>query len=419
MVGAGVLTTAGYPAAAVGSHAATLALWALGGAIALCGALTLAELAASIPEAGGEYPILAAAYGSLAAFCSGWVSLLLGFAAPIAASAVALARALGLAGRGGSWGAAGAILGLAAVHATGRGGASRVQGAITAATVLVLSVFVALGLAASRGRWANLDDLPAPSWGLCKSSMFALVFISYAYTGWNGAAYLAGEVRDPGRALPRAIGLGTAAVVLLYLGLNLVYALAIPAPELSAMAARSPESLGSIAELSASRLFGDRARVPMAWASAAILLASLSALLLTGPRVAYAMAAAGQLPPGIGRLSARGGVPARATLLLAALSASMALTGAFEALVVVSGVGLALFSMLTVGAIFVLRRKNMPRPFRVPLYPLTPLVYLASASGLLVGAFAERPGESAVAVLVVAAGVPAYHLAGRPGSARG
>ena len=154
-------------------------------------------------------------------------------------------------------------------------------------------------------------------------------------------------------------------------------------------------------------------------ASATILLGSLSALLLTGPRVAYAMAAAGQLPAGIAVLSGRGGVPARATLLVAGLSAAMALTGAFEALVVVSGVGLALFSMLTVGAVFVLRRRDLPRPFRVPLYPLTPLIYLVAAVGLMVGAFAERPWESALAVLAVGAGVPAYHLAGRPGSGRG
>ena len=419
MVGAGVLTTSGYAAAAVGSHALTLGLWALGGLVALCGALTLAELSTTVPEAGGEYAILAAAYGPLAAFCSGWVSLLLGFSAPIGATAVAFARAVSATGSEERWWAVAAIVALAAVHAAGRGGASRVQGAVTAATVAALSVFVGLGLVAGRGRWAGLLDLPTPTWGVARASMFALVYMSYAYTGWNGAAYLAGEIHDPARRLPAAIGLGTAAVVLLYLGVNLVYALAIPAGELSAMSARDPVSVAPIAELSAACLFGSRARIPTAVASATILLGSLSALLLTGPRVAYAMAAAGQLPAGIAVLSGRGGVPARATLLVAGLSAAMALTGAFEALVVVSGVGLALFSMLTVGAVFVLRRRDLPRPFCVPLYPLTPLIYLVAAVGLMVGAFAERPWESALAVLAVGAGVPAYHLAGRPGSGRG
>jgi basic amino acid/polyamine antiporter, APA family len=417
MVGGGVLTTSGLTVAEVESNALMLVLWAVGGGIALCGALTLAELSAALPKSGGEYVILAEAYGPLAAFLAGWVSLLLGFAAPIAATAWAAAGYLlsllalppGPVTR---VVATAAIVALAAVHATGRGRAAWMQGAVTAATILLMGLFVAAGLAVGWGHRAQLADFPRPGRPVALNAMFSLVYIAYAYTGWNGAAYLAGEVADP-RRLPRAILMGTALVVGLYLGLNLVYALALPAEEVVALRRRGgDDAVIPIAELAAARLLGPTWAGRVAVASGLVLLASLSALELTGPRIAFAMARAGQLPAVAGRLSGPGRTPAVATALLAAGSLVLLWTGRFEQLIVLSGVGLSLFSLLTIAAVFVLRRSrpDLPRPFLTPLYPALPAAYLAATAALIGAAFLHTPETSILALLTILAGVPVYAL---------
>jgi APA family basic amino acid/polyamine antiporter len=430
MVGSGVLTTSGFTVLEVGSNALMVALWVAGGAVALCGALTLAELSASVPRAGGEYAILAEAYGPLPAFLAGWVSLLVGFAAPIAATASAAASYL--LSPSGPWPdsvgravASLAIVAFAVVHATGRAGAARTQGAITTATVATLALFVVAGLAAGRGRVANLLDLPTPRPGLAVDLLFSLVYVAYAYTGWNGASYLAAEVTDV-RSLPRAIVIGTALVVGLYAGLNAVYALALPAEEVRALAeAEGKSAVEPIALVAAGRLFGPRAAAGMSAGFGVMLLASLSALVLTGPRIAYAMARAGQLPAIVGRLSGRGRTPAVATAMLAAGALALLWTGSFERLVVFSGVGLALFSLLTIGAVFVLRRRpDLPRPFRTPGYPLVPMIYLAATLALVAAAFRKDPVTSGLALAGILAGVPLYAVCvgagrGRKGTGAG
>ena len=265
MVGTGVLTTSGYAVLGVESNALVLVLWGVGGLIALAGALTLAELSAMLPKSGGEYVILHEAYGPAAAFLAGWVSLLLGFAAPIAATASA-AAAYGLA----AWGihdrvaitalASVAIVVFAAVNAAGNAHASRVQGGITILKVAMMAAFIAAGIAAAGPSrfdalqdWSRWHQAGAPSgrawrpWSIC----------AYAYTGWNAASYLAGEIRDPGRSLPLAILGGTTLVVLLYLGMNLVYALALPVDAVLEIARVSGrDAVEPIAELAAAELFG-------------------------------------------------------------------------------------------------------------------------------------------------------------------
>ena len=229
MVGVGVLTTSGYTVAAVGSNQLMLGLWLVGGVVALCGALTVAELAAALPASGGDYVYLHAAYGPAVAFLSGWVSFLIGFAAPIAAAAFAAASyllaPLGLHGatvRNAHLGIATlAILVFGVIHTSGRRSTTWVHSALTLFKVGVLVTFLVAGLAAGWRRGVNLSDQPPLDLRVATAMMFSLVYISYAYTGWNAASYLAGEIGDPGRRLPRSILFGTAGVILLYLGLNL------------------------------------------------------------------------------------------------------------------------------------------------------------------------------------------------------
>jgi basic amino acid/polyamine antiporter, APA family len=421
MVGVGVLTTSGYTVAAVGSNQLMLALWVLGGVVAVCGALTLAELAAAIPTAGGDYVYLYMAYGPLAAFLSGWVSLLIGFAAPIALSAFAsasyLLAPLGLEepmARLSRQGLATlAILAMAVVHTSGRKRSTQVHTGITLLKLGFLIVFVVAGLATGWRHADNLLDRPPFDAKLAAAMLFSLVYISYGYTGWNAASYLAGEVNDPGRQLPRAILLGTAGVVVLYFCLNTVYALALPAAEIQRIANRDGfDAVAPIAELAAKRLFGSAIAAPLSVAVGLTLLASLSAYVLTGPRVTYAMAQNGQFPAFAGRLSARSKTPTLATVLQVAWALVLLWTGSFENILIYTGLGLALFSMLSVSSIYVLRwtHPELPRPFRTPGYPVVPAIFLTVTTLLSAGAFIERPWVSLYSLLSILSGVPVYFL---------
>lgn len=426
MVGTGVLTTSGFTVASVHSNALMLALWLLGGLVAVCGALTVAELASSMPASGGEYVYLYQAYGPLPAFLSGWVSFLIGFAAPIAASAFAAASyvlapldlhepTLGLARKGL---ATAAVVVLAVIHTSGRQHTVRAQAAVTLVKLAVLTGLAVAGLAAGWGHRSNLADLPRVDGRLVVSMLFSMVYISYGYTGWNAAAYLADEVRDPGRQLPRAILLGTAAVVVLYMGLNTVYALALPASEVARIVRTEGfEAVAPIAEMASRRLFGPAIAAPLSVAIGLTLFASVSAYVLTGPRVAYAMARAGQFPAIAGRLTPRSQTPGIATALQVGWALVLLWTGHFESIVIYAGVGLALFSMLSVASIFVLRRTrpDLPRPFRTPGYPFVPAFFLAATTALTGAAFAERPLVSLYALLSILAGVPIYYLYRRVG----
>jgi APA family basic amino acid/polyamine antiporter len=417
MVGTGVLTTSGFTVALVGSNQLMLILWVVGGILAVCGALSLAELAAMLPESGGDYVFLREAYGPLAGFLSGWVSFLIGFGGPIAASAAAAGKYLlapaGLeatAGRQAELAVATAVIvGLSLVHCLGRRATIRTQVGMTLVKLVILSGLAVAGLAAGAGRWANLVDRPPLSPELAVAMASSLVYVSYAYTGWNAAAYVAGEVAEPQRWLPRAILLGTGIVTALYLALNVTYALALTAADVRGIVAeRGLDAVAPIAQLTAERLFGPWIAAPLSVAVGLTLLASVSAYVLTGPRVAAAMAAAGQFPAAAGRLSAAG-VPVVATVVQAAWALVLLWTASFEAILLYAGVGLAIFSMLTVAAVFVLRvrRPELPRPFRVPCYPVVPAVYLLG-TGILTAAVAwERPEVAAVSLATVVAGLPA------------
>ena len=424
MVGVGVLTTSGFTVYYVGSNQWMLALWVLGGVVAACGALTLCELTSAIPRTGGDYVYLYEAYGPLVAFLSGWVSFLIGFAAPSASAAFGSAKYLtaplrldpAIAVTAQRALATALVLLFATIHTTGRKRTSQIQGWVTAVKLGLLASLVVAGLVAGRDHTGNLFDRVPLTPDRLLSMMFSLVFISYAYIGWNAASYLAGEFTDPQRQIPRAILLGTLGVIVLYLGLNVVYALALSAADVKAIveAPDNPlkeEAVAPIAELASRRLFGPGWSGPLSFAVGLMLLSSLSAYLLTGPRVIYAMAAAGQFPEAAGRLTARAGTPGVATALQTLVTLAFVWVGSLASLVQYASVGLSIFSMLAVGSVYVLhwRRPDLPRPFRTPGYPVTPAVYLLMTGVLTYAAFKRRPVVSTYALLSILAGVPFYY----------
>lgn len=417
MVGVGILTTSGYILKDTGSGLVLLSLWLAGGLVAMCGAMVVTELATAMPHAGGEYVFIREAYGRRWAFLYGWISLVIGFAAPTAIIAYGAGRYLVE-----PWFAADDpvkalaarvlavlfVLAFTAVHLRGRSVSSRVQSVSTLFKIVVLVVLVVAGFASLRGDYARLvpavPDEPLSWSGLAMS----LVYVLYSYTGWNAATYLAGEVREPSRSLPRATLYGSAAVVGLYLLLNAVYVYALPAGEFRDM---SDDQVEPIAALAAQRLFGQSIAGPLSMAIGVGLLASVSAYVLTGPRVYYAMARDGLFPSAAGRLN-QAGVPVIATVAQSGLTIVLLLSGRFKDILTYAGVGLSISGFFVILAVFVLRsrRPDLPRPFRTPGYPLTPLVFLACTAWMVVFAFREQPFWSAVSVLVIVAGIPAYHI---------
>ena len=423
MVGSGVLTTSGLTVYFVGSNQLMLWLWVVGGVLAICGALTIAELASSLPETGGDYIFLKEAYGPLAAFLSGWVSFLLGFGGPIAVSALASARyfveplQLNEPTKTLSQRAIAtlAILALAYIHTQGRRHGAFVQIGTTIVKWAVLLTLAVFGLVAGWGNWSHLNDRPKIGVNESVAMLYSLVYVSYAYTGWNGAGYIAGEVKRPQKLLPAAILLGTGAVMLLYLALNLAYALALSADDIRMIVeppgqTADPNRVAPIAQIVALRLFGGTWSTILSTAIGLTLLASVSAFVLTGPRVAYAMARAGQFPAIAGKLSDRG-TPGNATWIQVAWSLLLLWSGSLESLLSYSSVGLALISLLTISSVFVLRwrRPDLHRPFRTPGYPFVPAVYLLGTGLLTAAAFQRSPTESSLALGSILLGIPCYY----------
>ena len=371
MVGTGVFTTLGLQAAGVPDGAALLLLWLLGGVIALCGALSYAELAAALPRSGGEYAFLTRIYDPALGTIAGWVSITVGFAAPVALAAMAFGRyAATILPVSPLLLALLAALGSAALHGFDVGLGRRFQVLSTVVKLAVILLFCAAGLLAAPvpGALSPLPDagtagmLLAPAFGL------SLIYVSYAYAGWNAATYVTAEVEAPQRRVPQALIVGTLVVTTLYLLLNWVFLRQVPLAELTGTV-----EVGAVA---AASIFGVEGGRWMSGALSLVLLSSISALVLAGPRVIEEMAGD---RPAMRFLSARNrrGAPARAVWLQQGLAVALILTDSFSAVLAFAGFTLMLFSLLTVLGVLVLRRREagLPRPFRVPLYPLPPLVY--------------------------------------------
>ncbi len=404
MVGTGVFTTSGLLVGVVGSSRAVLAVWVLGGLLALAGAAVYAELGAMIPRVGGEYAYLTRAFSPVVGFVSGFLALVVGFAAPIAAGAAAFGQHLVAAGLPQGGRAAGLILiaAITALHARDVRQAARLQVGITGLTLLALVGLLVAGLFAVMTGATVPPAVPpeaAAPLGSATAGGFALglVIVSYSYFGWNAAAYVAGETDNPQRTLPRALLLGCGLVTLLYVALNAVFLAALPPSAIAGKVA--------IAHLVAGHLFGPDAARALSLLIAVVLAASVSALVMTGPRVYLAMAEDGLFP----RLFAgrnRLGAPTAGVLVQGILALVLYVSAAFDTLLTYVGFTLSACTAATVAAALWLRRKEpaTPRPFRTPGWPLVPLAFLAATVFMIGHAFRERPAESSAGAFTVALG---------------
>jgi len=292
---------------------------------------------------------------------------------------------------------------LTIVHVIGLGPGRVVQNVLAGLKVLALVLLVAFGFTIGQGTTANFSEaagtVTASAWTL------ALIPVMFSYSGWNAAAYVAEEMRDPGRNVPLAMGLGTIVVVVIYVLLNLLYVYALPVASLAAVDVRVVDAV-------ADRLFGSVIAVPLAVASAAMIAASISAMILAGPRVYYAMARDGAFFSAAARVHPTFRTPTTAILAQSLWAGVLVLTGTFDQLVEYTGFAVVLFAGLAVTVLFVLRRRepDAERPFRAWGYPLAPLVFTGASFLIVLNAIWQSPGTSFAGLAIIAAGIPAYFL---------
>ena len=427
MVGGGILTTSGFILRDTGSHTVLLALWVLGGVLALCGTLTLAELSSAMPRVGGEYVYVRRAFGPACGFVYGAATMVLAFAAPIAVIAHATVAYLAAAARGLDRGHAVAtlfeqawftpalasvlIVALSILHILGQRESAWLQGATTLFKLLTLIAIAVLGLCCGEGDVAHFAAGRPLAEQKAGVLAVALIQIAYAYSGWNGAAYLAGEMREPKRNLPLSLISGCVLVTLLYVALNLTYAYALDAREVATLSADEVER---IAETAATRLFGARIGSVLALVVGVGLLASLSAFILTGPRVVFAMALDGLLPGRFGTAHRARGTPVVATVLQGALALLVLWSGEFDAMVTYSGAGMAMLSGIVMLSVFALRRRgDSPGPFATPLFPWPPVLYLAVLAWMIVYAIGTDPWPTLLSIASIALMWPVHGLVAR------
>lgn len=434
VIGGGILFTPPQVAAAVPNAWLFLGVWVAGGVLAFAGAMAYAELAALRPRAGGEYVYLRAAYGRLMAFLSGWTSFVAGFAGAIAASAVVFVLYLdrfvpGVANATPFFTiplpfipmsfsrqtivASLAIWLFAFVHIRGVGPGRIVGNVLTTLKVTALLVFIAVGFSIGTGSSSNLQE--AAGTVTTGGWLFALIPVMFTYSGWNAAAYMAEEIKDPGRNVPRALAMGTIAVIAIYLLLNTLYLYVMPISELGRVQ-------GSVLDIVAERLLGVAAGNIMGVVSIISLAAGINAWTFAGPRVYYAMAKDGVFLPAAARVHQRYKTPAASIIAQALFATLLVLTGSLDKLTTYVGFAITLFAGIAVAAVFVLRVRepHAVRPFKALGYPIAPAVFTLASAAIVGNVFwtdVLRPvmygdpwGPAAAGIAVIAAGLPIYVL---------
>lgn len=410
MIGTGVFTSLGFQLVDIQSVPVLLLLWIVGGIIALCGALCYAELGAALPRSGGEYHYVGTLFHPSLGFVSGWISATIGFAAPTALVAMTFGIYLqsALPAVSPRWAGVLLVTFASLLHVWNRrtsGGAQVVFTTLKVAVILVFTVLSAVYIELPQ----PLPLLPGPGDGsLLLGSAFAisLIYVNYAYTGWNAATYIAGEMAEPAKHLPRVLAAGTFIVMVLYVGLNAVFLYVTPMAEMVGKV-----EIGFIA---ATHVFGQSGGELMSLVLAILLVSTVSAMMLAGPRVLKVIGDDYPVLRWLARVNGHG-VPVIAILTQGGFAILLILTGTFESVLVFTGFTLSLNTLVTVLGVFVLRRRHDPStfPFRMPAWPLPPVVFLALTTWTLVYTLMEKPVEGIMGVGIVVTGLALWTLGQR------
>ena len=419
MIGTGVFTTSGLIMESLSNPAAMLTCWLIGGILALSGALCYGELGAMFPRAGGEYVFLRESIGKPFGFLSGWISLIVGFSAPIAAAAIAFAtyffksmsidqgeKALlaipGLTLTPVTVTGISVIILFSVIHWYSLSFGSKIQNLLTSFKIAVIAAFIILGFTIGNGSIEHFNSNGVHSSLFTGQFATSLIFISFAYSGWNASAYLGSEIKNPSKNIPLSLFWGTMVVTILYLLLNILFIYALPAAEMSGVI--------EVGAKSAISLFGGKTGTLFSLAITVCLMSVISAMIMAGPRVYYAMAIDRVFPRWFGNVSHKHTTPGKAILLQAVISVIMVITSSFNTLLIYIGFTLSLFALLTVTGLVIIRLKNpdIERPYRTFGYPVTPVLFILSSLWIIIYSVIDNPFILIYGGGTIAAGVIIY-----------
>ncbi len=418
MIGAGIFTTSGLLMADLRNPLLMLLLWIIGGIIAFCGAFAYSKLGVAMPHAGGEYLFLSRLYHPMIGFLSGWISFIVGFSAPIAASAIGFSeyftRAFpavltsedsvflltpvvvkkGL--------AIFVIMLFTSVHLRGIEFGARIQNYLTVLKVALVVGLIAIGFAWGQGDISHLTSGEPYTYdfGGWKTMGLSLMWIMFAYSGWNASTYIGSEIRNPSQNIPLSLLIGTGTVILLYFLLNMLFIFAVTPENMSGVISIGGLAMGS--------LFGRSMETVFSLLISFALFSSLSAFIILGPRVYYSMAQDGYFFRFVSDVNPTNNVPSKAILLQSGISIIMVLSGTFDQILTYMGFSLGIFPILAALGVFRLPKlKNDSSKMKGSALPV---IYAIAGTLILILAFFERPLESCIALLTVLAGVPAFFL---------
>jgi APA family basic amino acid/polyamine antiporter len=403
IIGAGIFTTSGLLMQDLKQPIIMLLLWIFGGLLALCGALSYGRLGAAMPEAGGEYIFLAKLYHPLAGFLSGWVSFIVGFSAPIAASSIGFSEYLYRTELFGSASpflikktmAIAIIISFTLIHLKGLELGARVQNYLTILKIALLVALMFFGFTCGKGELNYLlqGDAFHFDFNGWKQLGLSLMWIMFAYSGWNAATYIGAEIKNPKKNLPRSLLLGTSLVMLIYLSLNILYLYAIPPDKI--------QGVISIGGLAAAYLFNPSFEKILSVMIAFALLSSISAFIILGPRVYFAMAKNAHFFKFASEVHPTTHVPAKSIYIQGLIACIMVLSGSFDQILTYMGFSLGIFPIIAIFGVYKLKN---PGSYFIPG------IYISISSLILLLAYLERPVESTIAIITVLIGIPAYRF---------
>ena len=414
MVGTGVFTSLGFQVADIQSVFALMMLWIIGGIASLCGAATYAELGAALPRSGGEYNFLGRIYHPVAGFISGWVSTVIGFAAPIAAVSLAFGKYT-TAALPGTYGpaiqkglACGLVILVTYIHGKNRNASGKFQFGFTAMKVGLILAFCLAAFVLLQDPQPISPMPQSGDWNVITSSAFgvALIYVSYAYTGWNAATYISGELENPQRDLPRVLIFGTGLVMLLYVLLNYVFLYAAQMHEL--------EGQVEIGYIASNHIFGETGGRIAGGMLSLLLISTVSAMTLAGPRALQAIGEDFKALSFLGKIN-KNGIPRNAIYFQSSIALIYILTSSFKTIVVFAGAMLAFNSFLAILGVFVLRYRepDLPRPYKTWGYPIVPLIYLMITAFMLGFVIINEPHKAIFGLCVILFGIVFYAVSKR------
>ena len=414
MIGTGVFTSLGFQLLDIQSGFAILLLWALGGLIAVCGSMTYAELGSALPRSGGEYNFLTEIYHPSAGFISGWISATIGFSAPTALAAITFSTYLLtiFPEINNDWLrkiiACSLIVILAFIHSSNRKSSGGLQMIFTVMKVGVIILFCFGAILFAKNIQPvsfspNSNDISTIFSG---SFAVSLIYVSYAYTGWNAATYLSSEIERPQKYLPLILISGTTIVTVLYILLNFVFLSVAPIEDM-----QGKIEIGFIAAQSA---FGGSVANFTGLVLSLLLISTVSAMTIAGPRVLQVIGEDFKVLNILSR-KRKDGIPSTAIYIQSLIAIIFIMSSSFESILVFAGFTLALNSFVTVIAVFVLRSKQpkLPRPYKTFGYPFTPLIYLALTGWTLYFVIINRPIEVLFSLGIILSGLIFYYISNR------